>query len=721
MSKLKKLFIVLVACAIACTALLISSCGGNDDKTNTQTNTQTSTQTSTSTGTNTQTNTQTSTNTSTNTENGPVNYYVYVTDQNGMPIEGVDVQICKDGLCLTRQITDANGRAKFQYFEKAQFNIQINTVPDDCVHPGSEYIPFPEGSTTAMVEIVKMQTYTVTASDLYGNKLSSILVELYNKETNELVSSFVTEENGRAVFEVEPAEYYAVVKHADGNGAFFLTGSEGDNKITFEKSKNVQAQFAILDDAIDYTVTLVGADQIKVKGAEIKLYNENFELVDTKTADETGVVTFSAPNGSYYATIALEGHYAKAIMFKKNGDTSLETTVENVTPGADKDHPIMILGDIDVTINAGEQLWYFIPEAQGKKVEINSETAKVRQSATNYTPKNGVIEFDLMVSTDGGAVVRISTELTEGSDNITGRIYEPGSEKTPYELDVNEMLANGMVVEVAENGRVYYTFVATKDGTITATTETENAVIAINGNIGKKSVKEGDTVVICFYTEKQVGDNIEHPSATIGATFTYELVQANYKVITVRDSVVSGGVTIELYEKNGDEYKRIESVASGTNGEVIFANMNQAANYYIKVICEENYETVNEYEPFGDETELTVYVNHVRDGSAEYPFLIASGESDTTTANVTLDGTIKWYTSFYIQGAQISIDNGDATVKIYTVTSAEGEPTLIATLKDDALLHTLSDDLGTTTRVLISVEGTTGNVNLSFVAPEIEE
>lgn len=716
MSKLKKLFLVLVACTILCTALLISSCGGDGENVDTSTNTQTDTSTNTNTNTGTGTNTNTSTDVE--SENGKTYYYVYFIDQNGMPIEGVNVQICKDGLCLRAQISDANGRTKFEYKEKTDFKIQINSVPEGCVYPGNDYISFPEGKTTAMVEITRLQKYTITASDMHGNRLPNILVELYNKATNELVDSFITEENGRAVFEVAPDEYYAIIKHANDNAAFVLTGSEGDNKIELT-SKNVQVQFVVLDDNIDYTVTL-GSEG---NGAEVKLYNENFELIDTKTAGDDGVVVFNVPNGSYYAVSSLDGHYIKPVIFQKNGKVS-ESVDVLLGKGGSKENPIYLLGEFDITIAAGEELYVYIPNAQGKNIKIESETLKVRclERGMNFTIANGIIDNDLMAGENGGSLLKITTNKAEGTDSIKGVIYEPGTEKTPYVLDISDAISNGMTVSVDENGRVYYSFVADKDGTITATTETEYAVISINGNPFKKSVKEGDTVLICFYTAQEVGDNIEHPAAEITASFTYALVQADYKVTTVRDSEISGGVTVELYEKIGDEYKKIETVVSGENGEIVFANMTEAANYYIKVVCDEKYETPVEYTPFGDENEITVYTNHVRDGSIEYPFLIASSESEETeSVVVTLDGTTKWYTSFYVQGAQVSIDNGSATVKIYTATSGEDEPTLVATLTGDALLYTLASDLGTTARVLISVEGTEGNVTLSFVAPEIQE
>lgn len=718
MKNMKKLLSILVLCVIVCVALVVTSCGGGgNDGGQSQTNTNTNTNTQTNTSTNTETSTDTDTD-----EAEEVYYYVYVVDQAGNPIEGVEVQICKGGLCLRPQITDANGRAKFVYGQKDEFSAQINSVPDGCISPNPSEseadkvkFPFPTDSTTVKIEIERLQKYNVTASDMHGEKLANILVELFDAETNELVESAITGKDGRVSFEVAPSEYYAMVKHAYGNSAFTLASSD-DGKISFEKSRNAQVSFVVLNTSIDYKVELGALGN----GATLKLLNKDFNLVDTKTADQDGVATFTVPNGTYYVVSELEGCYIKPVIFEKNGKVSESTEVYQ-GKGGDKDHPIYVLGSIDVTIEASEELYIFVPNADGQNIKFETETLKVRclERAKNFTPSNGVIDVDLL-ATDGGALLKVTTSKTEGTDTVKGVVYEPGSLKTPYELDINEA-KNGMTVSVSENGRVYYTFVATIDGTITATTETENAVVSINGNPFKKSVKAGDTVVICFYTEFDNGTTVEHPEAEIEASFDYRLIEdASYKVTTIVEANVAS-VEIELYKKVGDAYEKVATATTSAEGIFVFENLTQTADYYVKAICPDGYETQVEYTAFGDENEIDVYVNHVRDGSQRYPYLIDSEESNASTTEVTLTSDGVWYTLFYIQGAQISCDNANATVEIYTLTSADGTPTLVTTITDPAVIYTLGDDLGTNARVLVLVKGESGTAGLTIVFPEIEE
>ena len=167
-------------------------------------------------------------------------------------------------------------------------------------------------------------------------------------------------------------------------------------------------------------------------------------------------------------------------------------------------------------------------------------------------------------------------------------------------------------------------------------------------------------------------------------------------------------------------------VGEGTtdaNGKYIFAGLVETADYYIKAIYTEEYETISEYIPFGDETEITVYITHKRDGSQKYPFLVDS-EDGTNTTEVVLEANKEvWYTLFYITGATISIDNQNASVEIYTQTG-DGEPVAVTTLTGETLSYMLSENYGTTTRVLVKItikNGEAGTVNLTYTAPVVED
>jgi hypothetical protein len=706
--KILALALVLLT-VLACTFVFASCGGSNGTDTDTSTNTGTQTDTSTNTG------NPTDTGTGGNTDGEPVTYTVYFQNQNGQPIEGINAQVClPGGFCLPPRTSDAEGVCKFQYTEIAALEIQVNSVPNGFIKPEG-YIPFPDGRTSAVVTVQQNETYTVTATDLHGNRLSNILVELYLEAGDELAQSAVTESNGRVSFVVSPDKYYAKVSHAYGNGAFtFLNETD---TVTFENGKNAQIQFVVLATPIDYTAIIKDEGGNKVSGATVKFYNEEFDMVYEGTTDENGEAKASLRNGSYYVCAFLDGKYVKAETVQRNGRVTLEMTCQNVTPGCDRDHPIMILGDLDVTQAGGTQLWYSVPNAKGKTVEIASSDVEVLYGGKTHKAENGKVEFILKET--GEAAFRI--KCTEGEDTqITGKIYKRGSIKTPEEIEV-ESEYTFKDVNIGEGEKYYFSFVASTSGTVKVTTDTENAVISINGVRFKKSVEAGDLVVICFFTEKISGDSVLSPEAQISASLTFGESSAQYSATVKVENENKAGVSAELYYLSGEEYQLMGSYVSDENGVISFGELTETAKYYIKASYGEDYEAVDEYIPFGDENDVIVYITHKRDGSMLYPFLV-DADSETNSTEVTVgDGGEVWYTLFYITGSTISIDNSFATVEIYTQ-SGDGAPSLQATLSKESLSYVLESDYGTTTRVLIKItcQGG-GSLNLTYVAPKIEE
>lgn len=694
--------------SIAC-ILVLASCGSGTG-TDTDTNTNTGDQTDTSTNTGNQTDTSTGGNT-----DEPVIYTVYFQNQNGQPIEGINAQVClPGGFCLPPRVSDAEGVCKFQYTEIAALEIQVNSVPSGFIKPEG-YIPFPDGRTSAVVTVQQNETYTVTATDLHGNRLPNILVELYKTDGDELIESKITESNGRVSFVVNPDKYYAKVSHAYANGAFTLVNET--NVVSFENGKNAQIQFVVVDAPIQYKAVIKDSSGAFVPGASVTFYNKDFESVFTAESDENGEVKASLKNGSYYVIALVEGKYVKAKTVQRSGEVNIEMLCEDVTPGCDRDHPIMIMGNIDVAQAGGSQLWYSVPNAQGKTVEIESSVIEVLYGGKTYKPQDGKIEFILKEASE--ASFRIKCTAGEETQ-ITGEIYKLGSIKTPDEIEVDSEYTF-TDVKIGEGEKYYYSFVASKDGTVKVTTDTENAVITINGARFKKSVEAGELVIICFFTEQLSGDTVTSPAADISASLTFGESNAEYTATVKVDNEDKAGVTVELYYLSGEEYQLMGEYVSGENGIVSFGELIETAKYFIKASYGDDYEAVEEYIPFRDENDVIVYITHKRDGSALYPFLVdADSETNSTEVNVN-DGGEVWYTLFYITGSTISIDNSFASAEIYTK-SGDGAPELMATLTSDNLSFVLESDYGTTTRVLIKItcQGG-GTVNLTYVAPSFEE
>ena len=704
---MKKIFAILLIVAFVFGMVLVfASCGGsNNQETNTDTETtnnsdQTNVESSTATDSTTETNTET--NTETENEDEVVYYTVIVEDQFAQPIEGVQLQICNDQFCLPVDITDADGVVKYEFDTLESFKVQINEVPEGYVMP-TEKIPFPDGKSLVTVTIKRLETYEIMAVDLHGRPISNILVELVG-ETGAVVDSFVTEKSGIATFIVEPGKYTAKVKNNDGNTAFVPVGGED---ISFENGKDVKVWFNISTSEIDYIFTVKNKDGAAQADVNVLLYDEDLNLVKEGKTDANGKVTFKTPNGTYFAVVDSKSGLASDIVeLSKNGKTTAELVAVG-SAGASRDSAIFLPSSFDITATK-DGVWYVIPDSNGKIIEIESSTVSILYNGKTVNPVDGKLTVELK----SGAKIKISTS-NEGGEQISGKVYRPGSKATPYEIEASA--EQSLKVSLA-NGTVYYSFVADKNGTVRASTETDYAYVLINGNPFKKSVNAGETVVFCFTTKDENGDLVADVTE-IDAKISFAETKADYKVEVLLENEISPNASIELYKYENDAYVLVEAVTCDANGAYTFTQLTETANYYVKAICNDGYETQKEYLAFNDETELKVHINHKRDGSREYPFLVNGDELSSSTTEITATSAGTYYTIFYVYGATISIDN--ANVKVEVIVGGQTVEILTGNVLSFLLNET---NMGTNSRVLLLVSSASGNdeaVNLVIVAPEI--
>jgi len=79
-----------------------------------------------------------------------VYYTVTILDEAGVPVSGVNLQICTDGFCLPSVTTDGTGTAVYEFDSVEEFKIQINSVPEGYVLP-TEKLPFTDGTEATII------------------------------------------------------------------------------------------------------------------------------------------------------------------------------------------------------------------------------------------------------------------------------------------------------------------------------------------------------------------------------------------------------------------------------------------------------------------------------------------------------------------------------------------------------------------------------------------
>ncbi len=88
------------------------------------------------------------------TESQKVTYTVTVVDQDGTPVAGVRVQMCKDELCMLPKSTDESGVATFSE-DEAVYRAKLASLPEGYTGDMETYHDFPAGSTEVTITVQK--------------------------------------------------------------------------------------------------------------------------------------------------------------------------------------------------------------------------------------------------------------------------------------------------------------------------------------------------------------------------------------------------------------------------------------------------------------------------------------------------------------------------------------------------------------------------------------
>ncbi len=123
-----------VLMVVLCMTLMLCACGGNTDPQNDTVTTTTTVQTTTTTQ-----------------APAAASFEVKVVDQNGAPVQGVMIQICKD-TCIPK-VTDANGIAAFDLEIEDGHKLSVLSCPTGYTYTGEAEVYLESGSTTYTVEL----------------------------------------------------------------------------------------------------------------------------------------------------------------------------------------------------------------------------------------------------------------------------------------------------------------------------------------------------------------------------------------------------------------------------------------------------------------------------------------------------------------------------------------------------------------------------------------
>ena len=678
-----------------------------------------------------------------------VTYTITLVDQIGEFVVGASVVITVDETAYEAVETDENGFASVEVVPGAAVTATV-TLPakyklDESV------ITYPVTKTEITVDtVVAYEEYVVKAQELTQLPVANMVATLYKVEGDELVETLVTGADGKATFlAVKGLEYYVVLEHV--NPAFKWVNSDPNLETedpddvlgihAFGDATSFDASIVISTAEIDYVLNVKDAAGEAVV-ADVKVYNELLNLVTETTTDENGVATIALPNGTYYMVVSGENISAPYVEFKKDGVVEATVTVAEAAAGSSADNAIFLASgsnEVYDEIAEGTTLYYVVADAGSTIINIECYAAfSVEYNGQTLTPEDGELLIPVTENIGEKAVIKVN--YTEATSYVGFGVNKIGSELNPIELD--EATVNGSTLKATLNGNwnsIYYVFVATKDATVTLTSEDVNAVLSVNGMDASAPVSAGDKVVITVNACDE--DTWEYLFGELEFTVEYAEKYVDYTVNVAKDYEAAEGITVSLYTGIWDEnawtyeYTAVDGKTGVTlaDGKFKFEGLLEKANYFVKVELPDGYECYYEYSQFekvidsdtgAEFYEVYVSITHELNGSKEYPY---EPEFETNfmtgaqmaTLSIPATGEV-WYNILVPYGNWIiGTSNENLEIKFY-VDGPDAEPVLLAWSEENGLFCAQIE--GFFAPVLVSVSSKTGEAieDMLIMAEKVE-
>lgn len=590
---------------------------------------------------------------------------VNVFDDSEQAIEGAVVQLYQGETPLDNTvITDAEGTAfAFVALNGENFSAKVTEIlfgsgydiPKNITELG-------EGEYEGSIVVRKNASYSVRVMNMFGDPLAGAKIKLYAGNVFEDVAT--TNENGIAIFEnLKEGEYSVEVSFV--SPAYKVIGAnEEDGRFHFPKD-STSIEVMVVDSDVTYTISVLNG----TAGSVIDVLNLDNQIIETIETDENGKAYFIAPNGYYTAVLRTEGEYAEPAIFVKDDDAVGEIKVTNKTAGTSKDAPIVLTGEFNMSLEAGQTVWFAVPNANKKTVTIISANGigfKMGEG-TDFLD-DGDTEFVPGIFTANKGEMMLFAIQTKEAQGVTVKPSAPGTQSDPIDLSGTLSDTETTVkIPFEIDTNVYYSYTAEKDGVILV--NPDFATVYFNEyemgiDVGGKyafPVKAGETVVIFFnYYEE----------ADVEITFAFGEIKTDYTVSVNNDSWEAvEGVVVVFYVKNGDELVEIARKTTDADGICIFESMDISGNYIIKVEnCPEGYEALYEEVEVGMSNYASYALSLIKTGEPEAPFEFDTYDELKETASVKENGTV-WYTLYVRPSMEskfyILAKSANAVIKIY--------------------------------------------------------
>ena len=648
---------------------------------------------------------------------------INVFDDKERAVEGAEIQLTQgENVYKNKIMTDADGVA-FAYIalDGGEISAKVTSVFGGGYNLSGAEVVFEEYSYDNTIVIKKNSTYTVRVVDMHGKGFAGAQVKLYADGFFEDIAT--TNENGIVSFENLGEGEYSV-EIIITSPAYKVISAEGDNKFTFNENKTVEV-FVVESPEITYTVNVIGGGS----GLVIDIYNIDNEYVTSAVTDENGVATFVAKNGFYTAVLNSET-YAKPASFVRDDSAVGTITVTDKVPGSSQDTPIILLGTVTIDVNAGQKVWFTVPNGNNKLVWFEKDNIKVNYSGMEFTGGSPIY----LIETTGYSALFAVTSADATA--LTVELKTPGTINQPIDTTVG-ITENGNYLaglDIENDRTVYYSYTATVNGTITVICDERIEVyfngmevgLVLEGGKHLCPVLAGETVIVSFKCEDF---NYESYNSTAEIIFGEEKI--NYTAYVSVENGSSEGLTVILYKKNGENYVEVARGTVNADGQYVFEDIVYAGNYVIMI--EEypiGYTAEYDYVEFCASDYAFFYVTSIKTGEADAPFEFDTTNELKETADVKENGTV-WYTLYvrpnYSASYYITANSSNVVIKVYNsdtnddgIIDENDTPVGVSTIVNGVATYTFGANDMFYTIAVSTIDKQAESVELVYASTELE-
>ncbi len=586
-------------------------------------------------------------------------------------IESATVQLYQgEHAFKTPMYTDAEGIA---YGYIAANGEELSAVVTE-IDKGEDYkidstpVIFDEDESVCTIVVEKISAYVVTLRRLAGGApVVNVRVELYKKGSSAMWDVSYTDENGVARFENLETDEYSV-KVVFENPAYSISRDSVDGKYPFEEGSK-EITFIVNEvPTVTYTVKVPASIQ---KGETLSVYDGDHNMFTDAVVGDDGIATFEGKNGNYVVFYySFDDNYYSPVIFEKDKTASGEIKMTDAVPGSSKNTPKLAVGSAYIF---GEgTVWVAIPFPENKTVTLDNYAGTLvinNLTGEAITAEAGTKLFDDILVEGNMLVFSVSSESGNIDANFT--ISAPGTYGAPY--DVNELIGDDIdgknINLLASNmSEVYYKYTFKADGTITITVPLTGITIYIDGKMLDSYIEDNKTVISypAKADEEIVFSIVGSISEDTTVSFAVKEVKKTYSATVFLDFVETEGIVAILYSVTDDGLVEIKRVTTDSKGVADFGELVYAGNYAVMVVTPENYIEMLTAVSFEYGTSTSVYLDHVKDGTLDYPMNIETAED--ADDSITLDkGQSLWYTVNIMPGhnATIVVNSSNVQLVIY--------------------------------------------------------